>query len=154
MKTLSIATIVITLSTSIAANAALKVGDTLVLKKDLQSINESSILINGKEASPLRSFKTSACGIAFTDRGHNSNPIYSKGTVFTVKSVEKSLSKSEFLFSLYRGVIDIKLQPKDGASEEVVRIGCSTNEPYATKIAASLKTPSQEDVLATFNNLF
>jgi hypothetical protein len=153
MKILSIATMVLTLSTSIAANAALEVGDTLLLKKDLQSIEEDLILVNGKEASIYRSFKTSACKISFTDRGHDSNPTYSKGTVFTVKSVEKNLSQSDYFFTTYRGHIDIQLQPKDGASEEVVRIGCTT-EDYLTKIAVSLKTPSAKDALATFDNLF
>lgn len=155
MKILSIATLVLTLTASIAANAALKVGDTLVLKKDLQSINEISVLVNGEEDLTVRPYKGtgSGCGITFSDRGHSSNPTYSKGTVFTVKSVEKTLSKSDFLVTLYSGVIHIELQPKDGASEEAVGLGCAT-EDYMSKITAGLKTPSSKNVLEVFNDLF
>ena len=155
MKTLSIATIMLTLSISISANASLKVGDTLVLKKDLQSISSdsSSILINGKPASSFRRIKTTGCIINLTDRDYRSESSYSKGDVFSVKSIEKGLLENKEIFTTYRGSIVVTLQSKNAASEEVLTLGCSTEENLS-KTAANLQTPEAEVVVATFNDLF
>ena len=155
MKMLSIATIIMTLSIGASANAALNVGDTLVLKKDLQSVSSdaSSILINGKSASSFRRIKATGCILNLTDRDYRSESSYSKGTVFTVKSIEKGLLENKEIFTTYRGSIVVTLQTKDAASEEVVTIGCSTEE-NVSKIVSKLQTPEAEAVLATFNDLF
>lgn len=155
MKTLSIATTILTLSISIAANASLKAGDTLVLKKDLQSISSdsSSILINGKVNSAFRRIETTGCKINLTDRDYNSESSYSKGDIFSVNSIEKGLLENKEIFTTYRGSIVVTLIAKDAASEEVLTLTCSTEENLS-KTAANLQTPEAEVVLATFNDLF
>lgn len=155
MKMLSIATMILSLSTAITANATVSVGDTLIVKKDLQSISSdtSSIVINGKAASAFRRIKTTGCIINLIDRDHRSQSSYSKGALLTVKSIEKNVIENKEIFTTYKGSIVVTLQATDAASEEVLTLGCSTEE-NVSKAAAKLQTPEADAVLATFNDLF
>jgi hypothetical protein len=159
MKSLSIATLLMTLSFSIAANAGLKIGDSVVLIRNIetkQSEARESIYINGNKTDHSHYIQKYACRIELSDGQYLNYRQYSKGTIFEIASIESRIQSYGYgtRDNAFIGRKVVNLKEKDSGTNEIISLTCDTLKFYETKTMSNLNTANTEKVLSAYEHLF
>lgn len=164
MKTLSTTALLLTLTLSLTAQAELKIGDSVILKKDLANAPDDdpsfpmmSMLVNGTEESIFKSIITSpvkyssVCSTSIFQTPEFRPGNYKRSTIFELDGISRGYY---FEDGGYKGYITISLKEKNTQSHTNIYIKCTSIRHYETKTFAKYIAPKSDELFERYNDLF